>query len=147
MKYLIPTSLLLATMITGYAFAGPTPSANGAKVFFMNLKDGDTVTSPVEIKFGLEGMELAPAGIEKPMTGHHHLLIDREAFGKTAEGSAEADANIISDEHNVHFGKAQTETSVKLAPGKHTLQLVLGDKDHIPHNPAVVSDVITITVK
>jgi hypothetical protein len=129
------------------AVAGETPSAPGAKVFFVNLKDGDIVKSPILIKFGIEAMELAPAGTDKPNSGHHHLLIDRAAFGEGVDGAEELNANIISDEKHLHFGKAQTETSLELPAGKHTLQIVLGDKDHIPHNPPVMSDVINITVQ
>ena len=129
------------------AFAGDTPSAAGAKVGFVNLKDGDTVKSPVKIEFMIEGMELAPADSEKPNTGHHHLLIDRLPIGKGPDGAEEFNVAIMKDANNVHFGKAQTETTLELKPGKHTLQMVLGDLYHVPHNPPVVSDVITITVE
>jgi hypothetical protein len=145
-KYVLAIALLALTP-HATTFAGETASAAGAKVFFVNLKDGDTVKSPVMIKFGIEGMELAPAGTDKANTGHHHLLIDRPALGKGEDGMDEVNNNIISDEKHVHFGKAQTEASIELAPGTHTLQMVLGDKDHIPHNPPVASDVITITVQ
>jgi Domain of unknown function (DUF4399) len=92
-------------------------------------------------------MGIAPAGAEMEKTGHHHLFIDRPALGKGEDGAEEFNANIIKHEKNVHFGGGQTETSVTLAPGKHTLQLVLGDKDHIPHNPPIMSEVINITVQ
>ena len=75
------------------------------------------------------------------------MFVDRPAFGKTADGADEFDANIIMDENNLHFGKGQTEAMVELKPGTHTLQMVLGDKDHIPHNPYLATEVITITVK
>jgi hypothetical protein len=129
------------------AFAGETPSGKDAKAYFIHLKDGMEVTSPVLVQFGLSGMGIAPAGIEFENSGHHHLLIDRPALGKGEEGADELNSNIISDEQHLHFGKGQTETSLKLTPGKHTLQIVLGDKDHIPHNPPITSEVITITVK
>jgi hypothetical protein len=129
------------------AFAGETPSGKGAAVAFINLKDGMEVTTPVLVQFGLAGMGIAPAGVEFENTGHHHLLIDRPALGKGEDGADELNNNIISDEQHLHFGKGQTQAEVKLAPGKHTLQIVLGDKDHIPHNPPVASEVITITVK
>lgn len=116
-----------------------TPSPPGAKVFIIEPKDGTTVTSPVLVKFGITGMEIAPAGTDKPNSGHHHLIIDSEL---TDFGSA-----ILKDEHHIHFGKGQTEATVELKPGKHTLQLVLGDKNHIPHDPPVKSEVISITVK
>ena len=141
---------LVCAMVVGVssaALAGETPSVPGTKVYFVNLKDGATVKSPVKVVFGLSGMGVAPAGIDKAKTGHHHLFINRPELGKGEDGADEFDANIPADEKHVHFGGGQTETTVELAPGKHTLQLVLGDKDHIPHNPPVVSDVITITVE
>ncbi|KNG94693.1 DUF4399 domain-containing protein [Pseudaestuariivita atlantica] len=128
------------------AFAGETPSNPDAKVYFINITDGATVQSPVFLQFGLSGMGVAPAGTEKEMTGHHHLLVDRAPFGEGAD-DAEMDADgLYSDDNHRHFGKGQTETSVELAPGTHTLQLVLGDLYHAPHDTAIKSDVITITV-
>lgn len=116
-----------------------TPSPPGAEVYFINPKDGETVTSPVTIKFGLKNMGIAPAGVSNENTGHHHLLIDTEL--------PPLDKPIPADDKHVHFGKGQTETSLQLAPGKHTLQLLLGDHTHTPHNPPVLSKPITITVK
>lgn len=109
-----------------------------ARVFFVEPKDGATVKSPVKVVFGLDGMEVAPAGTDKPNTGHHHLLID-----VSLEDYA---SPIPADDNHVHFGKGQTETEITLSPGQHRLQLILGDANHIPHKPAVESDVITITV-
>jgi Domain of unknown function (DUF4399) len=114
-------------------------AVSGTSLYFINLKNGDAVASPVTVQFGLKGMGVAPAGIEKAATGHHHLLVD----------VAELDVNAgipVSDNHR-HFGAGQTETSIALKPGVHTLQLVLGDQNHIPHHPVVMSDRITITVK
>ena len=145
-KSLITATLAGLALITTAATAGETKSAPGAKDYFINLKDGDTSKSPVMVQFGLSGMGVAPAGTEKEFTGHHHLLIDRPGIGKGEDGAEEYNANIISDEKNVHFGKGQTEVMLDLKPGKHTLQLVLGDKDHIPHNPPVTTEVISITV-
>jgi hypothetical protein len=147
MKQIAQLALVLTLAFSPAAIAGQTPSAPGAKVFFVNLKDGDTVKSPFTVQFGVEGMAIAPAGTDAPNSGHHHLLIDRPALGKGESGAEELDANIISDEKHLHFGKGQTEAVVELPPGKHTLQMVLGDKDHIPHNPPLVTDVITITVE
>jgi hypothetical protein len=147
MRYLFSTTLAVALAATTLASAGESPAAPGAKVFFVNLKDGAVVSSPVKVEFGVSGMEIVPAGTDKPLSGHHHILLDREPFGKGADGAEEANANILSDEKNIHFGKGQTETTLDLKPGKHTLQLVLGDKDHIPHTTPLVSDVITIEVK
>jgi hypothetical protein len=116
-----------------------TPAPTGAEVYFIAPQDGATVTSPVTVKFGLKGMGVAPAGIALENTGHHHLLIDTEL--------QRLDAPIPNDAHHLHFGKGQTETTIELAPGKHTLQLVLGDHLHVPHEPPVMSQRITITVK
>ncbi len=146
------TTVLAAALIGASAFAtagiaGDTPSTPGAKVYFVNLKDGATVSGPVKVIFGLSGMGVAPAGIEKEGTGHHHLFINRPELGKGPDGKDEFEANIPADDNHKHYGKGQTEATLELKPGKHTLQLVLGDQNHIPHNPPVVSDVITITVK
>lgn len=129
------------------ATAGETPAPEGAAVYFIAPHDGDTVSSPVKVVFGLSGMGVAPAGTDAENTGHHHLFIDVPPLGEGPDGADELDANIPSDEHHKHFGKGQTETMLELAPGQHTLQLVLGDKDHIPFNPPVASERITITVE
>jgi hypothetical protein len=118
-----------------------TPSPNGAKVYFINLKDDQEVTSPFLVQFGLSGMGVAPAGVEKPNTGHHHLLIDT-----TLSGDALKQPIPMDDTHR-HFGNGQTEAMITLPPGPHKLQLVLGDWSHIPHTPPVMSDVITVTVR
>lgn len=109
--------------------------------FFANLKDGDSVTSPVHIAFGITGMDIAPAGTVKPGTGHYHLLIDAEL---TPE---EMDLPIPADETHLHYGKGQTEADIDLAPGPHTLQIIMGDANHMPHKPPVVSKRITVTVE
>jgi hypothetical protein len=121
--------------------AAETPSPAGAKVYIINLKDGAEVTSPFLVQFGLSGMGVAPAGVEKPNTGHHHLLIDTKL---TAEQMKEP---IPADDTHKHFGGGQTEAMVTLPKGQHTLQLVLADWTHIPHVPPVMSEPITITVK
>jgi hypothetical protein len=121
--------------------AAQTPSPAGAKVYIINLKDGAEVTSPFLVQFGLSGMGVAPAGVEKPNTGHHHLLIDTKMTDEQMKQPIPAD-----DTHK-HFGGGQTEAMVTLAPGKHTLQLLLADWTHIPHAPSVMSAPITITVK
>jgi hypothetical protein len=118
-----------------------TPSPQGAAVYFINLKDGDTVTSPFKVQFGLTGMGIAPVGVQNERTGHHHLVID------TKLSDEELKRPIAADAKHVHFGGGQTETTVTLPAGSHTLQLVLGDWSHIPHNPPVMSPVITVTVK
>lgn len=133
--------------LAGGTLAGETPSAPDAKVYFVNLQNGATVSAPVTIIFGLSGMGVAPAGTDKEKTGHHHLFIDRPPLGEGEDGADEVDYNIPADENHVHFGGGQTEMTLDLAPGPHTLQLVLADKDHIPHNPPIVSEVIEIIVK
>lgn len=139
-------SALVATLAIP-AFAGETPSPAGAKQYFINLSDGATVYSPVKVQFGLSGMGVAPAGVDKPKTGHHHILLNRAPLGMGEDGKDELDNPLLADENNIHFGGGQTETTLDLKPGKHTLQLVLGDVNHVPHNPPVHSEVITITVK
>jgi hypothetical protein len=117
-----------------------TPSPPGAEVYIISPADGAKVTSPVKVQFGLKGMGIAPAGVAFENSGHHHLLIDSDPPVDLAQP-------LPTSEHVVHFGKGQTETEIKLAPGKHTLQLVLGDQMHVPHNPPVISKKITIEVK
>lgn len=119
--------------------ADQTASAEGARAYIVSPHDGDTVSSPVTVIFGLKGMGVAPAGTDKANTGHHHLLVDTDIPAE--DQPLPASATLI------HFGGGQTETTLELAPGTHTLQLVLGDMNHIPHKPPVVSEKITITVK
>jgi hypothetical protein len=116
-----------------------TPSPAGAEVYIITPKDGAKVTSPFVVRFGLKGMGVAPAGIKFDNSGHHHLLIDTDA-------PTNLGAPLPASEKVVHFGKGQTETTLTLPPGQHTLQLLLGDQSHVPHNPAVMSKKITITV-
>lgn len=101
--------------------------------------DGETVTSPVTVTFGLKGMGVAPAGADIDNTGHHHLLIDVEQL-------PDPDRPIPADDQHVHFGGGQTQTTLELEPGEHTLQLLLGDHNHVPHDPPVLSEPVTITV-
>ena len=115
------------------------PSPQNTEVFITAPKDGDEVTGPVAVQFGIKGMEVAKAGTQTPNTGHHHLLIDAALPA--------LDQPIAKDANHMHFGGGQTEATLTLAPGKHTLQLLLGDGNHVPHDPAVVSKVIAITVK
>ena len=121
MKRLLFAAVIATLGSVGLAQAGDTPAPANAKVYFVNLKDGATVKSPVKVVFGLSGMGVAPAGIEKAKTGHHHLLIDRPALGKGPDGADELSANIPADENHKHFGGGQTETMLTLKPGKHTL--------------------------
>jgi len=114
-------------------------SPEGAELYFISPKSGETVTGPVTIIFGLKGMGVAPAGTEKEHTGHHHLLINT--------GLPALDLPVPADDQHKHFGKGQTQTTIELPPGTHTLQLLLGNHLHVPHNPVVASEVIEITVK
>ncbi|MET0279804.1 MAG: DUF4399 domain-containing protein [Steroidobacteraceae bacterium] len=117
-----------------------TAAPPGASVYIISPRDGETVSSPVKVVFGLTGMGVAPAGVDMPGTGHHHILIDTALPANLA-------MPLPADEHHVHFGKGQTEAMVTLPAGKHTLQLVLGDKLHVPFDPVVASTKITVTVK
>ena len=120
-------ALLAAAAITVPAIApAETAAPPNAAVYIISPKDGDTVASPFKVQFGLSGMGIAPAGVEKANTGHHHLTID---------------ATLAAE------GGGQTEAMVTLAPGQHTLQLVLGDWMHTPFNPPLGSPVVTVTVK
>lgn len=116
-----------------------TASVSGASVFFISPTDGDTVTNPVKVVFGIEGMTVVAAGDDTPHSGHHHLLIDT--------GLPELGRPIPSDAQHVHFGDGSTETEITLEPGEHTLQMLLGDHLHIPHEPPVISERITILVE
>lgn len=114
------------------------PSPQGARVWFVSPADGAVLTSPFMVEFGLEGMELRPAGEIGEHTGHHHLLVNT--------GLPRMDLPIITDDNHMHFGLAQTSVELSLEPGVHSLQLLLGDDLHIPHEPPVMSEVITVEV-
>jgi len=109
-----------------------------AKSYIVSPKDGDTVDRTFKVFFGLKGMGVSPAGVEKVNSGHHHLMIDSKEM---------PDLTKPLDKTVKHFGGGQTETTLTLAPGNHTLQLILADHKHLPHKPAVISKKITITVK
>jgi len=133
---------LLALALAGVAFSAELPRTAAppeAKVYFISPSDGQVIKGDVTVRFGLVGMGVAPAGTVLEATGHHHLIIDSPLPA--------LDQPLPKDDSHLHFGKGQTEAVVKLAPGKHTLQLILGDANHIPHLPPVVSEKITITVK
>jgi hypothetical protein len=115
-----------------------TPSPAGARAYFVDLKEGATIAPETTIHFGLSGMGIAPAGVKRPNSGHFHLLID--------EDTPPLDQPIPNNENNLHFGAGQTETTISLPPGKHTLQLLMGDANHIPHVPPVMSPIIHVTV-
>jgi hypothetical protein len=137
MRALSAAALFLLSI--GGALAGTTPAPEGAKVYIVEPKNGALVQSPVKVVFGATGIGVAPAGTQKENTGHHHLLIDT--------GLPPLDQPIPSDATHKHFGGGQTEVLIELTPGQHTLQLLLADFAHIPHNPPLASEPITITVK
>ena len=114
-------------------------AAPSAKVFIISPKDGAEVSSPFEVVFGLQGMGIAPAGINFPNTGHHHLLIDLDKLPDLKSG-------IPADAQHLHFGKGQTQATIELDPGEHTLQLLLGDWMHVPHETPVISEKINISI-
>ena len=123
-----------------------------AKVFIVSPADGATVDKTFTVKFGIEGMALKPAGDQTPHSGHHHLLVDvdKEPVADMPLPTSlmpEAGTALPAGPQVLHFGKAQTETSITLTPGKHTLQLILGDQYHVPFKPSVESKKITVEVK
>ncbi len=142
MKLLRAGSVVVAfAVLAGLAAAQGLPrtkSPEGAKVRIVSPKDGETVPRKFTVVFGLQGMGVAPAGVEMENTGHHHLLVDQESL--PAEG-------LPMGNPPIHFGGGQTETTLTLEPGQHTRQLILGDRLHIPHMPPVVSDKVTIRVE
>jgi hypothetical protein len=145
-RFILPCLIVLTTVILDPRLEANAqqpaparkPSAPNTRVFFVDLQDGATVPSKLKLRFGIEGMEIAAAGVAKPNTGHHHLLIDSEL--------PPLDQPIPSDFNHIHFGGGQTETEITLPAGEHTLQLLLGDQAHIPHMPPVFSQVVHIKV-
>lgn len=148
-----PISLLAASLVlvSGFAVAAqdaahsaagltPEKAPPGAKVFILSPQDGATVGQEVTVKFGAEGIAIKPAGDMTADSGHHHLLIDVEELPPL-------DAPIPADAHHKHYGKGQTEDTIHLEPGTHTLQLDLGDARHVQFDPPIVSKKITIHVK
>jgi len=133
-------------VLTGF-FAGlpiaaqelSSPSPEGAELYFIEPVDAAEVEGTFIVKFGLRGMGVAPAGIEKDATGHHHLLIDHG-------GEIALNLPLPANEEVRHFGGGQTETTVTLPAGEHRLRLVLGNHLHVPHSPPVMSEEITVTV-
>ncbi len=141
MKKYIPyfLSVAIATVpLLSNAGEGVSTSAKGAKAYIISPANGELVGEKVTVKFGLQGMGVSPAGLDKSNTGHHHLLIDIDKMPESGKPMGKTVK---------HFGGGQTETTIKLSKGKHTLQLVLGNHLHIPHEPPVVSEKITIEVR
>lgn len=129
-------TILALTVWAGSALAADPTSA---KAYIISPSAGETVSSPVTVVFGLTGFGVAPAGTMRDGTGHHHLIIDSPLPDLTK--------TIPADANHVHFGGGQTEVTVDLAPGQHTLQLLLGNHAHVPHDPPIYSEVVKITVE
>ena len=128
-----------ATLVAARAFAGPTPAAKDAYLYFIWPGDGQRIKGAFWCRFGLRNMGVAPAGVRSPNTGHHHLFVD-------VDEPLNPNEPIPQDKKHLHYGAGQTEARLELPPGPHTLQLVLGDADHIPLDPPVVSRKIRIVV-
>ena len=140
MKTLTASIAFAALIIGGTAVAGESPAPKNAYLYIGWPNDGEVVhKSNFRVWFGLRKMGVAPAGVKRENTGHHHLLVDAAL--------PSMDAPVPADAKHVHFGGGQTETEITLTPGKHTLQLLMGDANHVPHDPPVVSEAIAITVR
>ena len=140
-QFLAWIGVLVAVFSAPSAMAHTPP--DDARIFFVDLVDGQVVKSPVEVKFGIEGFGIIPAGAKgkrRHTAGHHHLLVDVEQL-------PDMDKPIPRDRQHIHFDQGETETLLDLPPGKHTLQLLLGDEDHEPHAPPLVSEKITVVVE
>lgn len=133
-------------LLAAGALGGPALAAE-PQVYFIAPTDGAAVSSPVTVRFGLTGKGVAPAGVDMPGTAHHHVLLNRPPFGEGEDDADMMDSGLYADANHLHFGGGQTETVLDLPPGRHSLQLVLGDANHVPHDPPIVSAVIEITVE
>ena len=130
---------VLSSIAGAPAIAGDTPSPPGARVWIIWPKDGEVIHGgKLWVRMGAKGIGIAPAGVIKPNTGHQHLIIDRPL--------PSFDEDIPADKNHLHFGGGQTEARIELPPGKHTLQVLMGDQDHVPHNPPLYSERITVIV-
>jgi hypothetical protein len=135
-RLLLSLSLFFANGLIALEFSKGAPAA---AVYFITPKNDDIVSGEVVVKFGLQNFGVSPAGLNVNGTGHHHLIIDADLPNLSQP--------IQADKNHVHFGKGQTEVKLELEPGSHTLQLLLGDYRHVPHNPPIFSNKITIFVQ
>lgn len=133
-----PSAGWLPVLLLGLCLPAASAWAE-ASLYFITPAHGEVVSSPVTVRFGLKGMGVAPAGVERDGTGHHHLIVDAP--------QPDLSMPVAKDAHHLHFGGGQTETRLNLSPGRHTLQLLLGDARHRPHKPAVISEKIVIFVR
>ncbi len=139
MNKLFMVVTMLVALIPGLAIAGDSPAPDNARVYFLWPKNGTTIKGgKFWARFGLQNMGVAPAGVVKSGTGHHHLIINADL--------PSFDEEIPADRNHVHYGKGYSEGRVELPPGRHTLQLLFADHGHFPHNPPVYSEKITILV-
>ena len=143
----LPIILIILSVFFTTSIAAQMPISSApadAEVYFIQPKDGQIFESAnsegVEIRFGLRGMDVSPAGIAVPNSGHHHLLINLDQMPNLR-------MPLPATDQIRHFGKGQTSTWINLTPGKHKLQLLLGNYAHIPHSPAVMSKMIEIEIK
>ena len=135
-------TLVRAALLTAAVWApagAATPAPAGARLYFISPVDGQRVRGAFTVRFGLKGMGVSHAGVPAPNSGHHHLLVD-------AAEPLDPEQPIPADGKHLHFGGGQTEATLELPPGRHTLQLVLGDANHMVFNPPVVSQKIRIVV-
>src|SRR3954447_1946826 len=138
-SYLLALVAMTLLAVTGAAIAQPKPMPDNAKVYIIWPADGQVIQGgKFWVRMGLSNAGVAPAGIVKPNTGHHHLLVDTDL--------PPMDQEIPSDKHHLHYGLGQTEARLELPPGRHTLQLLFADDSHVPHNPPLYSKKITIIV-
>lgn len=142
LKGILNSFFVVTLLISPFMAAAHTPPPD-ARVFFIGIENGAVVESPFKVKFGIQGFGITPAGTREKIrhtAGHHHLLINVDRL-------PDLDSPIPRDEHHLHFDKGETEAVLELPPGTHTLQLLLGDEDHEPHDPALISEKITIKVR
>jgi hypothetical protein len=133
-------ALVAACSFPGTVISQPQPPPEGAKVYIIWPADGQVIRrGKFWLRMGLTGAGVAPAGVERPNTGHHHVLIDTEL--------PPLDREIPNDKNHLHFGRGQTEARIELPPGRHTLQLLFGDANHVPHQPPLYSNKITVIVR
>ncbi len=133
-------SPLLALLLLLFLLPLSSVADEEKKLYIISPADGETLSNPVTVHFGVKGMGVAPAGVDFPNTGHHHLLINVDTLPAL-------DMPVPTDERHLHFGGGQTEVTLELEPGEHTLQLLMGDRMHIPHAEPMISEKITITVE
>lgn len=140
-KFFLAAAVLAAALLSNVTLAEGTPAPANAYLYIGWPQDGTVVPAgrPFRVWFGLRDMGVAAKGVDFPNAGHHHLLIDTDL--------PPLDKEIPSDRNHLHFGAGETETMLELPPGKHTLQLLMGDHRHLPHNPPIYSKKITIVVK